>query len=126
MTNQRWKVWEEVGAEIYPEDGGVRIALVGFTPGAMEAAHAIVKAHNAAIDAVRAVEPKAEYCPIHPDVQIVVRPSTSVNGGSIGWGCAVCNCLEVERLRGFVSDEERSASIDRARNRSALNRRGES
>lgn len=38
-------------------------------------------------------------CQTHEDVPYIVRPSNSVNGGSIGWGCAVCNMLEVERLR---------------------------
>lgn len=78
--------------------------------------------HESAEVALGAHEPPAEHCTLHPDVPIVVRPSTSANGGFIGWGCAVCNCLEVERLRGFVSDEERSASIDRARNRASANR----
>jgi hypothetical protein len=33
-----------------------------------------------------------------------------VNGGSIGWGCAVCNMLEVERLRTIVRSVNRIIS----------------
>lgn len=39
------------------------------------------------------------FCEKHPDVPYVVREGTSVNGGHIGWGCAVCNMLRVEALR---------------------------
>lgn len=34
---------------------------------------------------------KPEYCMKHPHVARVVLESTSVNGGSIGYGCAICN-----------------------------------
>ncbi len=57
----------------------------------------------------------AEMCPVHTDVAMVVRPSNSVNGGSIRWGCAVCNMQEIDRLRGLVSAEERSESVRRFR-----------
>jgi hypothetical protein len=33
----------------------------------------------------------ARCCEIHTDVLRVVRPSNSVNGGDIDWGCAICN-----------------------------------
>jgi len=42
------------------------------------------------------------FCSKHEDVPYIVRSSGSVLGGSIGWGCAVCNMLEVERLRAYI------------------------
>lgn len=38
-------------------------------------------------------------CKKHPDVPVIVRSSGSVNGGSIRWGCAVCNSLKMDELR---------------------------
>jgi hypothetical protein len=38
-------------------------------------------------------------CKIHPDVPYIVREGISVHGGYIGWGCAVCNMLELEKAR---------------------------
>lgn len=71
----------------------------------------------------------AEMCPIHTDVAKIVRPSNSVNGGYIGWGCAVCNMLEIERLRQELnivtgSSKKTSESIQRFRDRDALNSNG--
>lgn len=62
----------------------------------------------------------AEMCPIHADVTMVVRPTNSVNGGSIRWGCAVCNMQEIDRLRGLVSHEERLESVRRFRLRDGV------
>lgn len=64
----------------------------------------------------------AEACPVHEDVTMVVRDSNSVNGGSIRWGCAVCNMLEIDRLRALVSPEQRSESVERFRQRDRLTR----
>lgn len=67
-----------------------------------------------------------EFCPVHTDIRMVVRPSGSVNGGSIGFGCAICNLLEIERLRADLdrvtgSTELSGQSIQRFRDRNALN-----
>jgi len=40
-----------------------------------------------------------EMCKVHLDVPFIVRESTSVNGGHIGWGCAVCNMLKLDEAR---------------------------
>ncbi len=40
-----------------------------------------------------------EYCPTHEDVPMLTRSTGSVNGGYVRWGCAICNMIEVEKLR---------------------------
>ena len=45
-------------------------------------------------------------CRIHEDVPYIERESGSVHGGTIGWGCAVCNMLKLEEARRRIAQLE--------------------
>lgn len=71
---------------------------------------------------------KPQYCKVHPHVQRVVLESTSINGGHIDWGCAICNLLArdaiekerdalkraLEGCRPYVILQEQADIIDEA------------
>jgi hypothetical protein len=53
-----------------------------------------------------------EMCKLHPDVPRIVRESTSVNGGHIGWGCAVCNMLKLQECWNALRMAERELPVN--------------
>lgn len=66
----------------------------------------------------------ARTCPIHTDVLMIERPSGSVNGGMVRYGCAICNMLEIDRLRRELdvvtgNNQKTVESIQRFRDRDA-------
>jgi hypothetical protein len=67
----------------------------------------------------RVLAMKPEFCNTHLDVQIVELRSISVNGGTVRWGCAICNLLRAEKaeaaLRPFVDACVRPEHIEVAR-----------